>query len=80
MERIFRTSLVRLGQRHADSELDELLRFVVNCEELGRGTLVSVQLLAYPCSEGPRNVEIMATGEPITESMVTDACAWNHAG
>lgn len=45
------------------------------CEELGSGTLVAIQLLAYPCPEGPRDVELMFTGERITEATVADACA-----
>ena len=45
------------------------------CEEQGLGALVSVRLLVYPCPGGSRDVEIMATGDPITEVTVTDACA-----
>lgn len=44
------------------------------CEEQRLGTLISVMLLAYPCPQGPREMQIRTTGEPITEAMVTDAC------
>lgn len=55
-------------------ELDETLRFRINCEEQGRGTLITVRLAAYPCPQGPRDIELIAAGEPITEQAVTDAC------
>jgi hypothetical protein len=56
--------------------VDEFLGFDdTSCEEQGRGTLIRVRMLAYPCPEGPRDIEITATGEPITEQAVTDACA-----
>ncbi len=56
-------------------EREELLPFAINCEDQGRGTLISVLLPAYPCPDGPRDVEITTTGEPITETTITDACA-----
>jgi len=59
-------------------ELDETLNFRINCEEHGRGTLISARLLDYPCPQGPRDIELTATDERITGQAVTDACTKAH--
>ena len=53
---------------------DFLPHLGTTCQSQGRGTLIALQLLAYPCPQGPRDIEIGATGAPITEGTVTDAC------
>ena len=54
---------------------DEWLPGPDACEGQGRGTLIAIHLPAYPCPEGPRDIDMTATGEPITGQAVTDACA-----
>ena len=45
------------------------------CQQFGRGALVGVALSGYPCPDGPRDIELTATGETITEQTIADACA-----
>jgi hypothetical protein len=56
-------------------DLYETLRFTLNCEGHGLGTLISARLLAFPCLQGLRDIEMSVTGETITEQALTDACA-----
>jgi hypothetical protein len=55
-------------------ELDMTLDFIFNCEEQGRGQLISARLEGYPCAQGPRDLEVPATTGSITRQDIVDAC------